>query len=213
MTEAFDAEAFARETGVSRETLARLTCYLALLEKWNPAINLVGRDTLSDAWRRHFLDSAQLQPLLPPSPADRPLRLVDLGSGAGFPGLVLAILGVGEVHLVESDSKKCSFLREAARVTGTAVTLHNRRIEALAPLKADVVTARALAPLTALITLACPHLQHTGLGIFLKGRGVEEELTALPKAAKLAIERISSRSDSESAILRVGGISPCTFKI
>ena len=105
----FDAAAFQAETGVSRETLDRLAAYEATLRKWQPKINLVGPSTLPDAWRRHFFDSAQLFPLLPES-----VRvLVDLGSGAGFPGLVLSIMGVPEVHLVESDSRKCAFLREA----------------------------------------------------------------------------------------------------
>jgi 16S rRNA (guanine527-N7)-methyltransferase len=203
----FGAETFQRNAGVSRETLDRLALYHDLLQKWAPAINLVGKESLSDAWRRHFWDSAQVFPLLPPPPPSRALRLVDLGSGAGFPGLVLAIMGAVEVHLVESDMKKCSFLREAARITGTEVTIWNRRIEGVEPLHADVVTARALAPLARLIGLAKPHLKPTGLGIFLKGRGVEQELTAIPKGATLVVDKVPSRSDPDSTILVVGGIS------
>jgi 16S rRNA (guanine527-N7)-methyltransferase len=134
---------FAAETGVSRETLARLEAYAALLLAWNRRVNLVGRGTEEDLWRRHMLDSAQLHPLIPAGAR----TLVDLGSGAGFPGLVLAILGGPHVHLVESDQRKAVFLREAARVTGAAAMVHAIRIEAAPPLAADIVTARALAPL------------------------------------------------------------------
>src|SRR5437588_12718613 len=104
---------FAAATGVSRETLARLDAYAELLRQWSPRINLVAASTLDDLWRRHVLDSAQLFPLLPPGAHS----LIDLGSGAGFPGLVLAILGVPAVELIESDARKCAFLREAARGT------------------------------------------------------------------------------------------------
>src|SRR3546814_4796348 len=96
---------------------------VALLAKWQRAVNLVGKGTLPDLWRRHMLDSAQLWALLPPGATN----LVDLGSGVGLPGLVLAILGAPDVHLVEADAKKCAFLREAARVTATAVTVHKDR--------------------------------------------------------------------------------------
>ena len=116
---------FAAQVDVSRETLDRLTLYLELLERWQPAINLVGPATLADPWRRHLLDSAQLVAHLP---ARRPL-LVDLGSGAGFPGMVLAILGAGPVTLIESDRRKAQFLREVARATATDVTIRAERIE------------------------------------------------------------------------------------
>ena len=132
-----NADDFRQAAGVSRETLERLTAYADLLVKWQAKINLVGPDTIPSLWRRHFLDSAQVFPLLPQGIH----RLVDMGSGAGFPGLVLAVMGVGDVHLIESDARKCAFLREAARITGTPVTVHNARIENLAPLGADVEAA------------------------------------------------------------------------
>src|SRR6266446_2343020 len=116
--EPLDPTGFTALTGVSRETLARLEAYAALLAQWNERINLVGRDTRRDIWRRHFLDSAQLLPHVPAGTRS----LADLGSGAGFPGLVLAILGVCGVELVESDARKCAFLREAARIAGAPVT-------------------------------------------------------------------------------------------
>jgi 16S rRNA (guanine527-N7)-methyltransferase len=198
---------FQAETGVSRETLARLERYADLLASWNAAINLVGPATLPDLWRRHMLDSAQLLPLLPPA---RPVSgpggrvLADLGSGAGFPGLVLAICGAGEVHLIESDLKKATFLRQAARETGTYVTVHATRIERVGGLKADVVTARALAPLARLVAYARPLLTPGGQCLFLKGRGVESELTDLPAAMQDAVERIPSRSDPSGCVVRLG---------
>ncbi len=136
-------EGFARVFDVSRETLERLDAYVGLLAAWNRRINLVGASTLGDPWRRHILDSAQLLPHVP-----RQARvLVDLGSGAGLPGLILSILGVPEVHLVESDQRKAAFLFEAARITGAACKIHPVRAEKMPRLAADVVTARALARL------------------------------------------------------------------
>jgi 16S rRNA (guanine527-N7)-methyltransferase len=198
-----DAAAFQRETGVSRETLDRLAAYANLLQKWNPAVNLVGRSTLADLWRRHMLDSAQLMALLPPAPADRSRRVVDLGSGAGFPGLVLAVMGAGEVHLVEADGRKAAFLREAARTTGVEVTFHVKRAESLSALDADVVTARAFAPLADLLGYAAPLLRPDGVGLFPKGKGVEGELTLARKAWNMTVHRVPSRTDPSATILRV----------
>lgn len=192
-------EGFARLVHVSRETLDRLRAYHELLVAWNRRINLVGRDTMGDVWRRHFLDSAQLLPLMPPGTR----ILVDLGSGAGFPGLVLGILGVPEAHLVESDQRKAAFLREAARVTGVAARIHARRIEEVPPFAADVVTARALAPLPALLDLAAPFLGPRTVCLFLKGKGAAEELTAAAEAWKMRAERFPSVSDPAGTILRL----------
>jgi 16S rRNA (guanine527-N7)-methyltransferase len=200
---AYGPEDFVRDTGVSRETRDRLAAYADLLARWNRAVNLVGRSTLSDAWRRHLLDSAQLMPLLPAAPAGRPRRVADLGSGAGFPGLVLAILGAGDVHLVESDARKAAFLREAARVTGADVRFHVKRAETLPAVEADVVTARAFAPLADLLGYAAPLMRPGGIGLFPKGRGVEGELTLARKAWNMAVERVPSRTDPSATILRI----------
>ena len=200
---------FQAATGVSRETLHRLEVYRQLLIRWQKAINLVGRGTLDDIWRRHFLDSAQLIDLAPPAPGP----WLDLGSGAGFPGLVLAILGAADVRLVESDGRKCTFLREAARATGAPVTVLQARVETLAPVGAAVITARALAPLTRLVPLAARHARPKTVGLFLKGAGVDDEiqdldlkLTEPTKCRKLAFERVVSRSDPAGVVLRVGGL-------
>ena len=203
------ADAFASQVHVSRETMARLQSYVELLEKWQPTINLVSRDSLTDLWRRHMLDSAQLADLIP---ADRPVTIVDMGSGAGFPGLVLAILGLEQgrhwtVHLVESDSRKAAFLATVARETGAPVTVHNKRLENLPPIAADVVTARALAPLDKLVDYAVPFLAPGGVCLFLKGVGTEDELTAAGKTWNMVSDRLPSRSGPTGVVLRVRDIS------
>lgn len=164
---------------VSRETVDLLRAHLALVRKWNPAINLVARSTLADGWSRHVRDSAQVLALAP----DNPHHWLDLGSGGGFPGLVVAILLAERapscsVTLVESDRRKATFLREAARATGIPVTILTDRAEAVTPQQADVVSARALAPLAQLCSLAHRHLAPTGRAIFLKGRDHAAELDA-----------------------------------
>jgi len=193
---------FAADTGVSRETTQRLSAYAALLVKWQARINLISATTIGDLWRRHMLDSAQLLPLLPPGTT----ILVDLGSGAGFPGLVLSILGVPEVHLIESDQRKCVFLAEAARAAGIAPVIHNKRIESIDGVSAGVVTARACAPLDQLLTYAQRILWQDGKALFLKGAAVEEELTAAHKNWTMDVERLPSASDPTGCILRIGQV-------
>jgi 16S rRNA (guanine527-N7)-methyltransferase len=194
---------FAAETGVSRETLARLDAYAALLTQWNERINLVGSDSLHDVWRRHFLDSAQLLPLVPKDARN----LIDLGSGAGFPGLVLAILGVPGVELVEADSRKCAFLREAARLTRAPVAIHNMRVERLSPRPVDVVTARGFAPLDRLLLLAERFIAPRTRCLFLKGERAEEELTGARRAWTMTASLHPSRSDARGVILSLEQIT------
>ncbi len=201
-TISYGPEDFLRDTAVSRETLERLKIYAETLISWNKRLNLVGRSTVDDLWRRHFLDSAQLYPLFSPNSK----TLLDLGSGAGFPGLVLAIMGCPQVYLVESDRKKAAFLREAARVTGTQVQIHSVRIEALDPFPVDVVTARALAPLTDLLVWAEPFLGPRSTCLFLKGRNVEDELTDLREMWETEIIREPSLTDSESTVVCIRGV-------
>lgn len=200
-------EAFRRETGVSRETLERLEAYLGLLVHWQRRINLVGAASLADPWRRHMFDSAQLYPLLP----DPCTRLVDLGSGAGFPGLVLAIMGAAGVELIESDARKCTFLAEAARTCGAAVTIHNARIESLPPPAADhpvgVITARACAPLPVLLGYAERFASAQTVCLFPKGARIDEELTAAAKEWRMNAVRLPSRTHPQGCILHVQGIS------
>jgi 16S rRNA (guanine527-N7)-methyltransferase len=196
-------EDFAAVCDVSRETLERLRRYADLLVKWQKSINLVAPESLNDLWRRHMLDSAQLQGFVPPHLQN----LVDMGSGAGFPGLVLAILGVPNVHLIESDTRKCVFLAEAARAAGLEVgrnpVIHRARLEEVRDLKADVVTARACAPLGRLLAYAEPFHTADTLYLFLKGGRVDEELTAAEKTWRMNVERFPSLSDPSGTILRI----------
>lgn len=192
-------EGFAGAFSVSRETLDRLVSYVDLLERWQSRINLISPATLPDVWRRHILDSAQLFSHLPRPDA----LLYDIGSGAGFPGLVLAILGASRVQLIESDQRKAAFLREAARITSTSVQLHMARAEKLAPHDADVVTARACASLPELLDLAAPLLAPTGICLFLKGRAAEAELTAANKTWKMRVTKTASKTDPTGVILRL----------
>ena len=192
-------EGFARVFPVSRETLERLATYADLLTRWSARINLVGRDTLTDLWRRHILDSAQLYPFVPGTAR----KLVDLGSGAGLPGLVLAILGVPGVELVEADSRKSAFLREAARVTGAEVTIRPCRIQAFPRHPADVVTARACAPLEKLLDLAERFIAPHTLCLFPKGERFERELTEARKGWTMRVSVEPSVSDRRGVILRL----------
>lgn len=200
--------AFAAAAGVAPEALSRLETYARLLCRWQRAVNLVGADTLDDLWRRHMLDSAQLARYLPAG-----ARVVtDLGSGAGFPGLVLALVAPVRVHLIEATGRKAAFLAEAVRATGAAATVHRGRIEALAPWPSDAVTARALAPLDQLLALAVPFLGPATPGVrpvclFLKGRRADEELTAARKTWKMTVERFASLADAGACVLRIGDVS------
>jgi 16S rRNA (guanine527-N7)-methyltransferase len=193
------AEGFAEIIPVSRETLARLEAYAELLTRWSARINLIGRDTIADLWRRHILDSAQLRRLVP----ERARSMIDLGSGAGLPGLVLAVLGVPGVELVEADSRKSAFLREAVRITGADAMIRPCRIEAVPRHPVDVVTARACAPLDRLLGLAEPFLAPDSVCLFLKGERIEEELTLARKNWTMAMSISESRSDPRGVILRL----------
>jgi len=199
---ALNPEEFAGILGVSRETLRRLEAYIELLGSWNPRINLVGAASLADVWRRHVLDCGQLIRHIDPA-----VRvLVDLGSGAGLPGLILAILGVPEVHLIETDQRKAAFLREAARVTNTGVTIHARRAETVPALPADVVTARALAPLSQLLALCAPFVRPETVCLFLKGESARDELTEAQKKWIMRTQLLASLADPTGHILRVEGL-------
>jgi 16S rRNA (guanine527-N7)-methyltransferase len=194
-------------SNVSRETLERLATYHELLHKWQARINLVSANTLPDAWRRHFIDSAQLWPLLPKEAK----VITDLGSGAGFPGLVLAILGQERagfrVHLVESDQRKGAFLREVIRATGAPAEVHTVRIEQAEPWVSDVVTARALAPLDRLLPLAAPFLGPGGVALFLKGKSAQSELTAAREWGTFESGLTPSHTDPDGSVVSLRALS------
>jgi 16S rRNA (guanine527-N7)-methyltransferase len=188
----------------SRETAARLDALEALVRRWSPRINLVAPGDLGDLRRRHSLDSAQLVDLAPETATD----WLDLGSGGGFPGLVVAAIAADRrpglrVTLVESDARKCAFLATAARELGLDVVVENRRAEALAPRPVDVVSARALAPLARLFPLVAPFFGPRTVGLFPKGAQVDGELTAAAPAWHSVVERLPSATDPAAAILRV----------
>ena len=206
--EAFAAEMASAGSDVSRETLGRLTTYLELLQRWQRAVNLVGASTLADPWRRHILDCAQIA-LHVPATAE---TVIDLGSGAGLPGMVLALLGIRAVHLVESDQRKAQFLREAARTTGAPVVVHAVRIEQLGGLRGDVVTARALAPLPRLLGLAEPVLLPQGVCLFLKGENAADELTAARQSWHMQGESVPSRSGSKGVLLKLQGVGRASHR-
>lgn len=190
---------------VSRETAAggvkRLEIYAGLLVKWQKAINLVGPNTLPDLWRRHMLDSAQLLPLLPPVANDSDGGIIDFGSGAGFPGLVLAALTERPVHLIDSDVRKCAFLRETAQAMGIGarVAIHAKRFDAVTPWISPVITARACAPLDELLAWTAPFADERTVFLLLKGARADEELTAAAKHWTMDIERQASIADPDSA--------------
>lgn len=195
---------------VSRETIAALETYERLLQHWSRVINLVSDRTLSQLWLRHFADSLQLRKFVGAT-----TNLIDLGSGAGFPGLVLALDAIGtgaRFHLVESDQRKCAFLRAVAIETGAPVTIHCARIEQviehLPP--ADVVTARALKPLDELVSLAAPKLKLGALGVFPKGREFSRELTEFEGRGNYILDSFESLTDSGSVIVTVRSSSSGT---
>ena len=183
--------------GVSRETLVRLQAYLDQLVLWNRRINLVAAATLADPWRRHIVDCAQLRAYVPANAK----RLVDLGSGAGLPGLVLAICGTAETHLIESDKRKAAFLRDVAARLGLAVTVHAQRLEAVAPIDADVITARALAPLPKLLELAAPFTGPATRFLLLEGRSAEVDLIAARAHWTMQCDLRASLSSPDGRIL------------
>ena len=187
----------------SPETTARLAAYRDLLLRWNTRINLISAETANEIDLRHIADCAQLQPLLP---QDGPIA--DLGSGAGLPGLVLAILEPErEIHLVESDTRKAAFLVEAsAQLKLPMVRMHACRAEnaKLPPLSA--ITARALAPLMALLPYAADFLAPSGVAVFPKGKTAEKELTEAAQGWHFTCERIPSTTNPEATILRLSNI-------
>jgi len=195
---------FAQAFDVSRETTARLEILLGLLAHWTARINLVAASTLPDAWARHIADSAQLYALAPPEARS----WLDLGAGAGFPGLVITAIAAEKspklaVTLVESDHRKAAFLRTAAQKMALAPVIHAARAESLPPHKADVVSARALAPLPKLLALASPFVgQHT-VCLFPKGAEVDRELTDAERDWHSRLERTPSQTHPSACILRL----------
>ncbi len=200
-----DRRAALRLVTVSRETEERLAVFVDLLARWRKATNLIGESTFPSVWTRHIADSAQLLLL-----AEGATRWLDMGSGAGFPGLVVAIQLAGTpgavVHCVDSDQRRCAFLREAARATGAPAVVHPVRVESLNRndiVAVDCVTARAFAPLLETLEFAKPWMESGALGLFPRGRSATRDLEQDPPPVLYAIETIPSVVDGDAAILRV----------
>ena len=192
---------------VSRETMERLERYAELLIKWNPKINLVSKSTIGDLWARHILDSAQIFEI-----PERPIRSwIDLGSGGGFPGLVVAVFAQEkeprfEITLVESDVRKCAFLRNVARELDLKVQIKNDRIENLSSLHADIVSARALADLSTLLDLSEKHIAPEAKLLLMKGKNWRSELEKAQSKWNFDYQIVRSRTSEGSVILCVSGV-------
>ena len=200
-----DRRAASRLVPVSRETEDRLAIFVELLDRWRQKTNLISNSTFATVWTRHIADSAQLSALAPDAK-----RWVDMGSGAGFPGLVIAIQLAGVpgalVHCIESDRRKCAFLREAARATGAAAAIRPQRVEAIEPKSlgtVDAVTARAFAPLPLTLELARPWMERGAIAVFPRGESAKDQIAALPEAWAYAIETLQSVVNPKAAILRI----------
>ncbi len=180
----------------------RLEIFAGLVRKWSPRINLVSKADLPQLWTRHIEDSLRLLPLIPAATD----RAIDLGSGAGFPGLVLCIATGIPFDLIEADARKAAFLMEAARQTGAPARVHHCRIESAPISPAPLITARALAPLEILLGLAAPLLAPGGVCLFPKGQGVDAELTAATRLWQMDAERLTASDGSGSSILKVSQI-------
>lgn len=194
------------QLNVSRETLDRLKTFEATIQKWNPRINLVSRDSLEQLWVRHIVDSVQVFRCI-----DTPSRWVDIGSGGGFPGLVIAILAAVEapemnVTLIESDNRKSAFLRAAARECGVKVSVVSERIEKVDPQQADVLSARALADLTDLLAFSERHLHPTGCALFPKGQSWKKEVDNAQRQWRFEFETVRSLTEAEAVILKIRGV-------
>jgi 16S rRNA (guanine527-N7)-methyltransferase len=187
---------------VSSDITERLRRFTELLLTWNASLNLIAPGDAAAVWERHVEDSLQLAALIPAG-VD---RAVDLGSGGGFPGLVLAVATGIRFDLIESDRRKAAFLRSAILETGAPATVHARRIEAAAVPPAPLVTARALAPLTRLLPLAARLLAPGGVCLFLKGARVQEELASVAGAWRMETETLPSRTHTDGTILRLRGL-------
>lgn len=200
-----DPQTLSRLGDVSRETLGRLKSYVDHLAQWQSKLNLIGSSEIDHIWDRHILDCAQLIPRIKPIHGPK----LDFGSGAGFPGMVLAILGIPDFTLIESNTRKCVFLRQAARLTETNVDIFEGRVEDYkSTTPAQAITARALAPMDKLLAMAHPLLAADGVCIFLKGQNFKQELTDSRKRWHINVNIHPSESDSSGRILIIKGLEP-----
>lgn len=204
MANSFTQADFLSATEVETEVMAKLRHYHAKLLEWNPKINLVSASTADEAWQRHFMDSAQLYPVYRHS-GDETTTLADMGSGAGFPGMVLAIMGAPNVTLIERDVRKAAFLRTIAAETKTAINLLNLDIKDVA-LKFDVITSRALAELSDLLDMSEHMRKPSTHCLFLKGKNLDAELVKAQKDWAMEVRKMESATDNDAYIIRLTDI-------
>tara|TARA_R110001583_G_scaffold96819_3_gene241395 strand:+ start:104619 stop:105359 length:741 start_codon:yes stop_codon:yes gene_type:complete len=200
---------FETELHVSRETLSHLEHYADLVVKWQPSINIVGASTAEDVWARHLQDSAQIWPHLADIAQKPDAKIIDFGSGAGFPGVVLSILGASHVTMMESVTKKTVFLSEACRVCGCLgkTRVARERIESAKPENADIITARAFAPLPKLLEMGQRHLKPGGKYVLLKGRAFESELADARDAGwRFSVTTFPGLVDPEGVVMILEGV-------
>ncbi len=205
MSGVFDEKSFQEKTGVPRETLENLRIYAGLLKKWQNKINLVSSATLPDLWSRHFYDSFQLKPYFDPSKAEK-LQILDIGSGAGFPGLLLSMLGIGEFHMVESNNKKCAFMGQVIRDTKCKAVVHNMRAENLKSFHVDYIISRACAPLDRLLGLGRNFIHDDVVCLFLKGQTAEQEIIRAKEKWAFEVEKFTSMTEESAMLLKVSHI-------
>lgn len=196
-----------KRLNVSRETIERLEVFVALLEKWNPHINLISKNSLTNLWFRHIIDSVQVFRCAEPFG-----HWLDLGSGGGLPGAIVGIMAVTEtpdlkITLIESDQRKSTFLRTVARETGAGFRVLSERIEAVPPQQADILSARALSSLTALLDFAERHMAPSGVALFPKGVTWEKEVFEAQREWQFQVDPITSITESGAVILKVCGVS------
>ena len=187
------------EIDFSESILSSLDIYIELIKKWQKNINLVSKDSINDLWNRHVLDSAQLYSLLPAP--KKGLYIYDIGSGAGFPGMVLGIMGRKDIILCESNKRKCEFLKEVSRITNTNISIANTRAQKLDGGSALAITSRALASLDALLEISMPILRAKGVCVFPKGRTWKEELAVAEKKFIINYNTVQSITSSDSKII------------
>ena len=199
---------------VSRETYEKFIIFHRTLIKWQSSINLISKNSIENIWERHFLDSAQLYKITKEIDGN----ILDFGSGAGFPGLILAMMGHKKIHLVESDQKKCTFLREVSMLSEINVKVHNSRIENLEFFDVELITARALAPLNKLIDYAEAFVNKSSINkkfpkmLFLKGQSYKQEILDLSERQNFSIEEFESITDRFSKILYINKINMLNIK-
>ena len=202
-------EKFCSHQYVSRETFEKFEIFYKTLVKWQKSVNLISNSTLEYIWTRHFLDSAQLYNFTEKTHGN----ILDMGSGAGFPGIILAMMGNKNINVVESDQKKCTFMREVARLSNTKLTIHNSRIEALNFIESDLITSRALAPLKKLVEYVELHMNKNITSkkkipnmLFLKGKLYNDELTELKKTSKIEFEVHPSITSDYGKVLYLNNV-------